>query len=77
VVGASCSVTQSGGQSVYVSWKNIAGSFVKNIVHQECCVKEEYTQQWKNINSRVQCWINLKRENLRYSQLKQECKQPK
>jgi hypothetical protein len=34
----------------------------KKILHQQCCVKQQYTEQWKIVELQVQCMMKMKQE---------------
>jgi hypothetical protein len=37
---------------------------LQNILHQHCCVKEQYTGAWGKFEKQVQGWTGRKYENL-------------
>ena len=39
---------------------------VKSVLHEECCVKELYTEQWKNFEQ-VHSWTKRNYENMFFS----------
>jgi len=59
---------------------NITKSYVNNIPHKEYHIKEQYTEEWKDIESWVQCWTENVQNCIYMGWLlvyiKQEHKQP-
>jgi len=41
----------------------------KKFPHHQCHIKEQYTKQWKNYKSQIQCWTKIKYKNWYFSWL--------
>jgi len=54
-------------QSMY--HRHSSQTLYKKFPHQQCHIKEQYTEQWKNYKSQIQRWTKIKHKNWHFSWL--------